>query len=264
MASALSGDLANIKLINVLKLLVSSDSSGKLLLQQDGGLVEGSLYLESGNVIHAVCDMYLGEPAVYELLLWNSGKFEFDPEEQSPQKTIEKTTGQILSEGTKRTEEWEKISDLIPSFRAKFVQTELEAKDVRLKAKDWDILNAIGDGRSISEVSGATGIEEMEVANIFYQLTQSGVLRQTNAETVVEVDTVHEGFFKIMDGELVQLIGPVASIIIDDVIQEYGMTRETLPKNKVAGLVEAVSKEISDQEKRVAFQQKMLKEIRSL
>lgn len=264
MASALSGDLANIKLINVLKLLVSSDSSGKLLLQKDGGLKEGELYLDSGNVVHAVCDMYLGEPAVYELLLWNSGKFEFDPDEKSPQKTIEKATGQILSEGTNRTDDWEKIRDVIPSVRTRFIQTEKEPKDVRLKAKDWDILNAIGEGKSISEVSAITGIEEMEVANIFYRLAQAEILKQTESEPVVETETVGDKFFKVMDTELVQLIGPVASIIIDDVIQEYGTTRATLPKNKVAGLVEMVSKEISDQDKRIAFQQKMLKEIRNL
>jgi len=58
-------------------------------------------------------------------------------------------------------------------------------------------------------------------------------------------------------------MGPLAEIVIDDCIDAMGLARETMPREMTSTLVERISSEIRDVEKRVRFQQTMLGILRS-
>jgi hypothetical protein len=264
MANVLTGSLAYIEVIGILKLLASGDRDGRLFLQKDEHQETGEIYLSGGRIVHAVCGTYLGEPAFYELILWNHGKFAFDPEETSAQKTIDKETGQLLSEGTQQFQAWQKICHVIPSFSIKYKKTGQEPPDnVKLKGKDWDVLNAFDAGDlSVAEISVKINTREIEVATILAALIDVGLVDVSSSGRPVMKELVGANFFTNLENELVQLIGPVASIIIDDVIEGFGETRMSFPKDKVPGLVEGISNEIYDPAKQVAFQQLMLKKIK--
>lgn len=264
MANVLTGSLAYIEVIGILKLLASGDRDGRLYLQKDEHMETGEIYLSGGRIVHAVCGTYLGEPAFFELILWNHGKFAFDPEETTAQKTIEKETGQILSEGTQQYQAWQKVRHVIPSFAVKFKKTGQEAPtNVKLKGKDWDVLNAFESGEySISDLATSLNMREMDVATITASLIDYGLIEVGAFGRPVMKEIVSDNFFTNLENELVQLIGPVASIIIDDVIEGFGETRMSFPKDKVPSLVEGISNEIYDPAKQVAFQQLMIKKIK--
>ncbi|KAB2881574.1 DUF4388 domain-containing protein [bacterium] len=266
MSSVLTGNLAYVEVIDILKLLASGDKDGKLLLQKEDARENGEIYLAGGRVVHAVCDNYLGETAFRDLVLWQSGKFAFEPGSTTTQKTIEKDTSQLLSESTALFQSWQKIHHLIPSFRIKFKQTGQEPHgSIKLKGNDWEILNALSDAElSVTELSQKMNMREMDIAAILYTLVEAGVV-ESGAETKpVRKEVVDEKFFKTVENELIQLIGPVASIIVDDVIEGFGESRSTFPKDKVAALVEGISNEIYDPAKQVSFQKFMFKQIKSL
>lgn len=264
MANVLTGSLAYIEVIGILKLLASGDRDGRLLLQKDEHGETGEIYLSGGRIVHAVCGTYLGEPAFFELILWNRGKFGFDPEETSAQKTIEKETGQMLSEGTQQYQAWQKVCHVIPSFAMKFKKTGSEPPaNVKLKGKDWEILNAFDAGDlSVAELSSKLNMREIDVAVITASLIDAGLVDVSASGRPVTKEVVGPDFFTNLENELVQLIGPVAAIIIDDVIEGFGETRLSYPKDKVPSLVEGISNEIYDPAKQVAFQQLMIKKIK--
>lgn len=266
MSNVLSGSLAYIEVINILKLLVSGDRDGRLLLQKEEHQETGEIYLSGGRIIHALCGNYLGEPAFFELILWNHGKFAFDPEETTAQKTIEKDTGTLLSEGTQHHQAWQKICHIIPSFRIRFKKTGQEPPpNVKLKGKDWEVLNALEAGElSVTEIANKLNTREIEVATIIAALMEAGLADIGASGKPVMKEVVSSNFFSNLENELVQIIGPVASIIIDDVIESFGETRISFPKDKIPSLVEGISNEIYDPAKQVAFQQLMLKKIKSL
>jgi predicted regulator of Ras-like GTPase activity (Roadblock/LC7/MglB family) len=70
--------------------------------------------------------------------------------------------------------------------------------------------------------------------------------------------TVDETFFAQMEHELTKVMGPVATLIIDDEIAALGATKDSLPRDRVTELVEKISAEITDEGKRASFQQTML------
>lgn len=266
MAIVFSGNLAYLQVMPVLKLLVSAERTGKLILQNEDRRESGVIYLNGGRIVHAVCENYLGEPAFNELILWRSGKFAFEPESVSPQESLDKETAQLLSESEMQIEAWQKISRHIPSFRIKFKATgHAPHSTVKLKAKDWDVLHALGeDELSVLELALKLNQRDMDVAAIVYTLVEADVVEAETSAQPVRKEIVHEKIFKAIENELIQLIGPVASIIIDDVIESFGESRSNFPKDKVPALVEGITNEIYDPQKQVTFQQFMLRQIKSL
>jgi hypothetical protein len=73
-----------------------------------------------------------------------------------------------------------------------------------------------------------------------------------------------EVFFKRLEEVLVRNIGPVASYIIDDVLLDLNTERGQVNQENAALLTEAISHQITDEDKRLKFQQEMLEYIKHL
>ena len=73
--------------------------------------------------------------------------------------------------------------------------------------------------------------------------------------------TVDGTFFAQMEHELTRVMGPVATLIIDDEVADLGTDKGSFPRDRAAELVEKVSLEIADEGKRASFQQIMLEAI---
>ena len=59
--------------------------------------------------------------------------------------------------------------------------------------------------------------------------------------------------FAVIEHELARITGPIARIIMDEKIAEFGESRETFPEDRVESLVKALSEEIADSPERAAF-----------
>jgi hypothetical protein len=75
---------------------------------------------------------------------------------------------------------------------------------------------------------------------------------------------VREDFFKRLEDVLVKIIGPVAPYVIEEVLVDLNTERGRVEKENVALLTEAISQQISDEDKRLKFQREMLEYIRHL
>ena len=76
--------------------------------------------------------------------------------------------------------------------------------------------------------------------------------------------TVDGTFFAQIEHELTKMMGPVATLIIDDEVAALGADKDSFPRDRVAELVKKVGSEITDEDKRASFQQIMLEAIGTL
>jgi len=76
--------------------------------------------------------------------------------------------------------------------------------------------------------------------------------------------TVDGTFFAQIEHELTKVMGPVATLIIDDEVAALGADKDSFPRDRVAELVKKVGSEITDEDKRASFQQIMLEAIGTL
>ena len=70
--------------------------------------------------------------------------------------------------------------------------------------------------------------------------------------------TVNGTFFSQVERELTRLIGPMATLVLEEKVAALGHTREAFPRDKAQQLVERLAAEIEDEDKRPGFQQAAL------
>ncbi len=64
---------------------------------------------------------------------------------------------------------------------------------------------------------------------------------------------VPANFFSIIEHELARIMGPIAGIMVDDKIAEFGESRDNFPDQRIDPFIKAISEEIADSSERAAF-----------
>ncbi len=68
MVEVLKGNLAQLSLLDIIKMFNAGRRTGRLDIHQ--GSKTGEIYLQNGNLVHAVTGTQLGEAGLYTLLGW--------------------------------------------------------------------------------------------------------------------------------------------------------------------------------------------------
>jgi len=261
MPEAFSGSLSQFKIIDIVRLLTSEGKTGVLNLQR--GKEKGEIYVIKGALAHAICKDGVGEEAVFAMLTWANGTFNFAPNVMSEEKTIEKNTLALLEEKIKQLEEWQQIKEIIPSQDIVFKLSSKRAPDeVNLKHDSWSVLSQIDGKKTVADISNELKMGEYETARNLYSLFSSGLIEVATAPQRKAKKIVDGGFFELVEKELSEIIGPVAPVILDEEIKDMGEERSSFPVERVSLLVEKVSREIADDTQRIAFQKTTLSALR--
>jgi hypothetical protein len=257
MPEVLRGNLAQLPLLDIIKMLSAGKRSGRLDLVQ--GAKHGEIYLESGNLVHAVTGTQMGEAGVYTLLGWLEGDFSFVPDVQAPEESIALTTEQMLLEASRKAEQWEDIKEVISTTDMVFnISPSGSTNTVSLKPIEWQVLAQINGVRSVADVAEILELDEFDVAKIIFSLVTAGLLHEAAEPTARYQNLVAEDFFPRLTEAYTEILGPMGPVIIDDEVAAMGESREAFPQQKAAELVERMSLEIADDGKRTEFQRLML------
>jgi hypothetical protein len=263
MPEMLGGDLAQVALADVLQLLAAGGQTGLLHLS-DGANV-GDLYLQDGQLVHAVAGGQMGEGAAYALMAWQRGSFRFTPGEAAPEHSITMPTGQLLEEGSRHAQEWREIKRVIPNAEMVFkLSASGSAGAVSLEPEEWQVLAKVNGERDVSDIAMALGWDELLVSRLLLRLVTGGLLEAAEETRPGPTPVVNGGFFARLDEEFVDMVGPLGPVIIDDEIATMGETRDYFPRDRAAELVERISADIEDEGRRARFQKTVLELLRSL
>jgi hypothetical protein len=161
-AVALQGTIDSFPLVDVLALLESSGKTGRLEVVGDRG--RGTLWVDGGELVAAEI-RGSGEveatDAVWELLRFNDGSFEFDSGSEPPGRAFAASVGETVEGAQKMLSKWEKITERVPGLGHVVRLTDkLPGEDVRLSPDDWAVLVAAGPSRSVAEVLEVLGASE--------------------------------------------------------------------------------------------------------
>jgi hypothetical protein len=257
------GNLAQLPLLDILKVLSSGGQTGRLELSD--GANTGEIYLRDGSLVHAVNGAQVAEAAIYALMTWLQGDFNFVPHVIAPEDSVTTATEQLLLAGARQVAEWADIKKVIPSTDVvlKFSPSGSPGA-VSLQPDEWQVLAQVNGARSVAEIAVILTRDEFTVAKVLYGLVTAGLLEPGERPKASPRATVNGNFFERLSSEFIEIMGPLGPMIIDDEIAALGETRESFPRHKVAELVERVSTDISDENKRLRFQQIMLDMLKRL
>jgi|GEM_PF-508687 hypothetical protein len=261
MSNAFSGNLAQLKLMDVLRLLHASNRTGILELVHEDGR-QGEIYFDNGQIIHAVYEDAIGEDAVYGLFSWASGTFSFTATDTSPtdERTTYLQTEEILLECVTYATEWESVRRVVPSSRAVFRLSSRPMREFSLRAEDWSVIQNLDGVRTVSEIGDLTQLNELMASKVIVRLYDLGLVEFVGErqEDSIPVETVSEDILHQTERELTRAIGPMAPIVLEDCAEGLGYKLRQLPKDMMPSLAERLAEEIPDNERRVKFQEAML------
>ncbi len=136
--------------------------------------------------------------------------------------------------------------------------------EVNLKPEAWRILAQVNGTRTVAEIAQNLRIDVALTARVATSLVEAGLLELAPGSAAPPPPVVPNAFFDFVTRELTRVLGPIASIILEDEMIAFGETREQFPRERIAELIERLSAEIRDETKRLHFQQIMLDAIRKL
>jgi hypothetical protein len=261
MVEVLRGNLSQLSLLDILKMLCGGHRTGRLDIRQ--GAKSGQIYLQRGMLVHAVTGVQIGEKGLYTLMGWLEGDFSFTPDIEAPERSIETTSEQILLEAARQAEQWEDIKEVLSSTDAVFnISPSGSTNTVSLKPIEWQVLAQVNGERSVIQIAEILNLHEFEVAKIIYSLTTAGLLHEVTDAKSIFREIVEDSFFDRLTEYFTEVMGPIGPVIIDDEIRLLGEDRDAFPQDKAAELVERVSLEIADGAKRAQFQKQMVAVLR--
>ncbi|MFP4193821.1 MAG: hypothetical protein ACOCQI_00460 [Desulfosalsimonas sp.] len=76
--------------------------------------------------------------------------------------------------------------------------------------------------------------------------------------------TLGKEFFDFLSSQLSRAMGPIADVVIEDEISRMGEDQKSFPAHRAAELVDLLARQIRREERKVAFQQAMVKKLREI
>ena len=134
--------------------------------------------------------------------------------------------------------------------------------DKNRPATEWAVWTQVNGKNSIEDIATILATDSKKITAIIQMLFMDGVVEVAQVKKI-EKNYVPETFFQDMEQILTSIVGPVAPFVIEDTISDNELSKNKFLKAHVPELIEMISDEIYDEDKKVKFQAEMLEYIKN-
>ena len=242
------------QLFDVLTFLCMEKRTGKLHVSMEEK--SGEVFIVDGKITHAQYEQCAGLQALYFMLAWEQGKYNFTPKDTIDKTTIEMEGDKILSLLAQRQQEWQRINQDCPLNRNAILFLLPEARGtIRLKKEEWDILARIDGRRSLQEISDELYMAPLDLVKRIYRFREAGLIGEGTRYPEKAYAALGEEFLSSLERELNLAVGPLAPLLLVEALKDLEETPEPFTADKIAILFEKLSSAIPMEESRLRFQQ---------
>jgi len=173
------GRLRDMSLPNLMQFIELERASGVLSLTH--AAEQGHIYFDRGRVVNAAMGAAHGEEAVYRLLDWDDGDFDFErlPDGSGPEAVVTASNHALLLEGMRRKDERQRLQGQLPPLSSRLqvgarLQQVLQGKR---PAPDLQRYMDLLDGtRTLQQVIDESGRDEITAMKDLTKLYERGLL----------------------------------------------------------------------------------------
>ena len=129
-----------------------------------------------------------------------------------------------------------------------------DSGEISLDADMIRLLIAVDESKSLYQIA-----EEVDMETTTLKTTLSKLLEQGLVEPVKkDIPYLDRVFLEALRVNLSKVIGPIAEILIEDVVTEMKLINSEIPINQAAELINNLSPEIPEEKDRIEFKKSML------
>jgi len=112
--TGIEGDLKEVSLVDLLQIFSLNRRTGVLVLRRDD--LKARISLKDGELLHSELGEIEGEKALFRILRWNEGSFQYRPGDVNTKvrRSINRNMDALLMEGMRQLDEWDSLKDKIP------------------------------------------------------------------------------------------------------------------------------------------------------
>ena len=179
----LEGRLSQIALVDILQMLFMNKKEGELRIIS--GEQKGTVYLRDGQIYNAVIDGIEKEKALFRLLSWKDGRFEFLSRPIDIPQQIYPSTGNLLMEGMRQIDEFEKAKDTFPDSNAILkLMVDRSKLPKGLQPIIYEVVNLVEHSPRVGDLVDHASFPDYEVYRTIASLIKKGILKVLEAGTV--------------------------------------------------------------------------------
>lgn len=172
------GQLEEFHLHNIIALLQVEKQTGELALESaDGGRV--ALYLQDGQIIHAVNGTASGFEAAIPPFAWPKGTFRFDANAPDIAPTITEGNSAIVSAGRKHAVEASEVLVRVPTVHLILKlrpHAQAQSGYINLAPDEWRFLTLVDSRRDLAAISALLDRDHYAVRVIANRLLKEGLV----------------------------------------------------------------------------------------
>jgi hypothetical protein len=132
--------------------------------------------------------------------------------------------------------------------------------EVSLDSQMLQVLMELDGKKRLGQVAQSLQMSMKDLRAVVQKLYQLKLCEQAQESMPV----LGKDFFDFLSANLSRAMGPIADVVIEDEINEMGETAKRFPAHRAAELVDLLARQILREERKVAFQQAMVKKLREI
>jgi hypothetical protein len=151
---------------------IKSDKELGILLINHG-------YVSQDDIMRSVQTYILNN--VYPLFTWSDGTFLFEasllPFEDRI--TIPINLENVIMEGSRRMQEWERLQDELPDLDValRFVERpDARMRDINMSVEEWRVVSFINPRNTVRQIAQYNNMSDFQIRKIVYALLQAGLV----------------------------------------------------------------------------------------
>ncbi len=132
--------------------------------------------------------------------------------------------------------------------------------EVSLDSEMLQVLMELDGTKTLGQVSRSLNMNMKHLRSILGRLHKLNLCEAAKDS----VPKLSRDFFNYLSSELSRAMGPIADVVIEDEVSEMGEDMARFPAHRAAELVDLLARQILREERKVAFQQAMVKKLRDI
>ncbi|MBF0226831.1 MAG: hypothetical protein HQK76_15375 [Desulfobacterales bacterium] len=130
--------------------------------------------------------------------------------------------------------------------------------EVSLDTNMLKVMMELDGKKTLSNVASILGINMKILRESIHKLLMLNLVECVEKA----IPTMDKSFYDFLHAQLSKAMGPIAEVLIEDELQEMGEDPNKIPIHRTVELVDLLARQIPREEKRLEFQQALLKKIK--
>ena len=132
--------------------------------------------------------------------------------------------------------------------------TQINSNEIRLDADMIRLLIAIDETKELEQIANEVGMGRARLNTTLLKLLELKLVEPIQTD----IAYLDNEFITALKINLSQAVGPMAEILIDDVVVDMNLSVSEIPKTQAAEFISTLSLEIPDEDSSVQFKKAML------